>query len=628
MQSLAALLLLLCTHSFAYAWAGAPVDARQDLADKVLYLEDNSGELDFTTITAAPKSQWRRNLKPVFSKGYSQSTWWLKFQIANHDSNAIKRFLEIGYPQLDHVTVYVLERNNYQQYSMGDALPFAQRPIQSPNFVVPISVAGGTEVEVYLKVRSDNSLQVPLNLWQPAEFYRHERNTSLLQGFYYGIILVMALYNLFVYVATREKAFLLYVVFTLTLALFIATLKGYGFAYLWPNHPQWINLSILWSLSLALIFGSLFTEHFLKIRQLGNWAIYMIRTVQFITTAIIPISLFVDYSHLIRLVIVIACVVCCMGLAIGLIMWNRGGSSARYYTVGWSAVLMGGAAIGMNKLGLIQPGLLSENTLQVGSSLEVILLSFALAERINEERRMRAKAQDVALHTERAVRQAKEAALVLQKKNQEQLETRVHERTRELEQVNRRLAEVSETDQLTGLKNRRHMDQFLLEELHRCNRFQREFSILLVDIDHFKEFNDRYGHLMGDKCLQAVAHLIQQNTRGGIDCAARYGGEEFCLLLPETGTTAAMDAAHRILAQVESMHLEVQGQPVTITASLGVASRLPQESISSTTLMERADEALYAAKKAGRNRVTLSASNVRNQEHLFGNNKGPRQKSS
>jgi diguanylate cyclase (GGDEF)-like protein len=162
---------------------------------------------------------------------------------------------------------------------------------------------------------------------------------------------------------------------------------------------------------------------------------------------------------------------------------------------------------------------------------------------------------------------------------------------------NEELERLSLTDGLTGLANRRFLVQQLNEEALRFRRTKKEFSVLMADVDHFKQYNDTFGHPAGDEVLKRVARLLQASVRE-IDCVARYGGEEFCVMLPETDATGAMILAERICEHVAAT--EFPGQKITL--SLGVAS-LPDNGDTPDAVIAAADEALYQAKREGRNRV-------------------------
>ncbi len=181
-----------------------------------------------------------------------------------------------------------------------------------------------------------------------------------------------------------------------------------------------------------------------------------------------------------------------------------------------------------------------------------------------------------------------------------ELERRVDERTAELQEANRRLAEASRTDALTGLPNRRGFLEASAAEIERCRRSGRLFSIVLADVDRFKGINDTLGHAAGDAALRAVAQRIRSSLRGQ-DLVARWGGEEFILLLPETEAPGAMHLAETVRAAIAAEALELESGPLRLTASFGVAQAERGSRLEST--IAAADRALYRAKDAGRNRV-------------------------
>jgi diguanylate cyclase (GGDEF)-like protein len=154
------------------------------------------------------------------------------------------------------------------------------------------------------------------------------------------------------------------------------------------------------------------------------------------------------------------------------------------------------------------------------------------------------------------------------------------------------------TDGLTGLYNHRYLHERLEEELKRAQRRKSALSLLFCDCDHFKIYNDTYGHKAGDAALTRIARIIESRSRR-VDLAARYGGEEFVLVLIDTGTAAALLVAERIRAEVEAAGVK-GGQPLTI--SIGVAG-YPESAAARDELLDKADWAMYAAKGAGRNRV-------------------------
>jgi len=174
----------------------------------------------------------------------------------------------------------------------------------------------------------------------------------------------------------------------------------------------------------------------------------------------------------------------------------------------------------------------------------------------------------------------------------------------QLAQLAQKLEEQVRTDMLTGLANRLAFDQHASLEFERSRRFLMPASLLMIDIDHFKQINDRYGHEAGDRCLKRLGEILRKAVRV-TDLAARYGGEEFVILLAGSDATTAEEKAEQIRQMVEVAQLPIDGTPIHVTVSIGVASFLPEDA-GWTNALHRADKALYHAKNSGRNRVILS----------------------
>jgi diguanylate cyclase (GGDEF)-like protein len=207
----------------------------------------------------------------------------------------------------------------------------------------------------------------------------------------------------------------------------------------------------------------------------------------------------------------------------------------------------------------------------------------------------------------------------LRESNRE-LESLVEERTLALEEANSRLEILSNTDWLTAIANRRNFDQVLEREWSRAQRLDGNVALILLDVDCFKHFNDQYGHLAGDDCLNKIACVLTHAAQRSADLVARYGGEEFAVLLPNSSGNDAMHVARRILDDIRSLgipHAETSHGIVTI--SLGIVSLAPSKRYLPEDLVRQADLALYRAKDAGRNCVRSACAEAAAGEevHLY-----------
>lgn len=176
---------------------------------------------------------------------------------------------------------------------------------------------------------------------------------------------------------------------------------------------------------------------------------------------------------------------------------------------------------------------------------------------------------------------------------------------RELAEANQILQRLSSLDGLTGIPNRRRFDEVLKAEWQRAIRHSTSISLIMLDIDFFKLYNDRYGHQGGDECLKSVARTLDESAQRESDIVARYGGEEFAVILPETGVKGAMEVAETMRGNIEQKNIPHEASKVSdhVTVSMGVASWVPERDSQPDELISMADQALYKAKENGRNQV-------------------------
>lgn len=245
----------------------------------------------------------------------------------------------------------------------------------------------------------------------------------------------------------------------------------------------------------------------------------------------------------------------------------------------------------------------------LGSVLSVVLAILASILTWNRTLRQQVAIRTEALVKEKEALKASEAQnLTLATQYNWELERQIAERTTELSEANRKLQQISEIDGLTGIANRRKFDIELDKEWRQAIREKRPLALLMFDIDHFKEYNDQYGHQEGDRCIQRVAGVLNSSMQRSGDLVARYGGEEFVAILPGLSSTPAEKIAERIRLAVENMKLPRSGNVSAqiVTISIGVASCVPNQNEQSSILLQQADASLYRAKHEGRNRVVVA----------------------
>lgn len=574
----------------------------QDITNHLEYIEDKQGDLTFDQAFA---DQWSAMDPQQLTFGYTDSVVWFRLALTNHSNQKQQRLLVIDYPVLDYVDIYQSTDNQeWQLTKIGDKYPFHERLVEHRDFIVPISIAAQSTNYYVFRVQTSSSLQFPIAIWQERHFFENDQIHLLLMGIYYGIMLVMAIYNFFVFLLTRELNYFNYVGLVVCMALFLSSYQGYSFQYLWPEATQWNDRSISVFLGGVLLFGILFTRLFLQINRIAFVNIAL-------TLYSVPVVMVLLFSQLvsyhIQIQVIIAVAVACLfsAIVVGVLRWVQGYVTARYYTIAWLVVMIGGIVLALNKFNFIERNYFTEYAVQFGSGIEVILLSFALADRLNREKRKRYQAQLAALANERIAREAQQQTLDMQKEANEMLEQRVHERTLELERLNQRLELMTITDALTGVHNRRYFDQALKTEIARALREREEVSVLIVDIDFFKAINDTYGHQAGDEVLKAIASAMSKVVTRTADLLARFGGEEFVIILPNTSNDGALHVAQSICQAVAELKFDEIAKGIKMTVSIGVYSATPTISNHHEDWVRFADKALYQAKKNGRNQVVV-----------------------
>ncbi len=538
-----------------------------------------------TPLTGAVDGERGRHV-PSDGRVVPDVEYWIELQLRNHTPTPVSCVLSFdGQPGLAE-----LYRGDEMEpvARSGFLLPLARRSLGYPQPVLGFVLPPGEGtwrlrvVSSHSPTRTLRSLQVEAR--SSVEFSHAAVSFWHLNGVYGGIILAVVLYNAFLYISLRDKLYFLYVVYAGSFGAIWMTQGGAGLRFLWPEASGWDAVVGFYLIVVAVVFGNLFTIEFLGMRVWSRWLRRLLHVSSFVALVTVPMAVVAAWPAAENSLAAAALLSCGVYLVSGGLAWRRGLRTAVFYCAACGLVAVGTAIYTLTFFGVLPSNSFTSYSAQLGSAGEMLLLAFALGHRIRE------------LEQER--RQAERAY-------QQRLEREVQEQTAELQQANERLVALSVTDSLTGLANRRGWDAHLEAEWRRAIRARNPVTVILADVDRFKLFNDHYGHQRGDQVLRRIAEVLMGACRRPGDLVARYGGEEFALLLPGLGLEEGKEIAEQLRQKVEALGVFHLGSfpHAVLTLSLGVAAMVPCHVDELATLVARADEGLYGAKRAGRNQV-------------------------
>lgn len=542
------------------------------------------------------------------TRGTSQSAWWLLLPVRHDRPQVAEWLLSVDFSVLDHLEVWQVHGDGRveQLFEGGDRRPFHRRLIRHSSFLVPLTLQPGEESTLLIRAQTVGSLVVPVRILSKNAFIEDQEAERLLLGGLWGGLLFLMLYNLLLYLNVRDAAYLYYCAYILTFVLCTVHMAGIGFHYLWPRWIWFQNggLAVLFMLSAmaANHFTRLLLE--LKIRHpLLDRILWVYLVLCGISAVLFPLLPY-DFTLAVASVLILTMAV--LMLLSGLVSFIDGYPPARYYFLAWVTLFVALAIFALEMLGFTEGSYLSKWALQIGAGTEALLFAIAMSDRINLIKQQALEAREKVVEQEKLLRSAQEQA------NRE-LEARVEQRTRELARVAEDLARVNEKldrlnqiDELTQVYNRRAFNQRSVPLLIQCQREQKPLSVLLLDVDHFKQVNDRYGHLAGDECLRRMATLIRERVTRPQDFVARFGGEEFVVVLFDTHLDGARHVAERIRSEVQQLQIQWENKLIPLTTSIGLCSAIPDELTGIEQYTAAADQALYEAKESGRNRVVVA----------------------
>ena len=388
-------LLCLCLNTQASNLVSSDSDLESiNVGERFLYLPAHENMTADKILSNPNQYQWFKTQQEVPNHGFKKDPYWFWLELSNEGvSNAIW-YLEISYPLLDDVQVYIQKENGeLAHWSAGDKRFFEDRPIHHRNFVFPIYLDMLEDADVFVKVTTDGTLQVPATLWSENSFYRQQQIYSIPHGTFIGLFIVIILYNLFLGITVRDISYFHYVTFATAFLGFFLGFSGYGYQYIWSGFKTFQQYSVLLFIDLALMGLTLFTLSFLKINKPRSKTKLFLQSIVLICSIILLLTPLIAYKYMIQVLLVTCVYSAIICIWTGIQSIHRLGKTAGIYTSAWAFLALGMGLLSLNKLGVIDNTLAIDTIMPSSAGLMSLMLSFALGYRIQQEQEQRQRAE-------------------------------------------------------------------------------------------------------------------------------------------------------------------------------------------------------------------------------------------
>lgn len=373
-----------------------------NVAPRLRFIEDPTGSMRFEDVQALPDEAWTQHHDDALMRGYTRSHFWITFDLRSDAALASPAtyVLDMDLSFLGFLDFYVLEGGQVTRHETGLARPYSQRPLSLETFALPLRFTADETKTLFIHAHSEGAMLLPLMLYGEDEFYLQRTNTHTLLGFFISLCLVLSAYNLFLYFTVREPSYLFYTITMLTMLWLQMSLRGFTVYYLWQDtFTEFAYIEPTLTVWLGLIFTLLFTSSFLKLR------IWHPRLRLYFMALIAFACLMTAATFIIPVYISLAIFNAASGLSIVSVIWaaiytlNQGNKAARFFLLGWTFFLISALLTGIYLQGYLPSHMLIRHGMLIGGALEGILLSLALADRINFMQKQKLQAQRDAVAT-------------------------------------------------------------------------------------------------------------------------------------------------------------------------------------------------------------------------------------
>ncbi|NOQ32216.1 MAG: diguanylate cyclase [Helicobacteraceae bacterium] len=515
------------------------------------------------------------------SHGLNSSVWWVHMQVQNGYSHDLTWSIKLVFGLIDHVEVWQFSNSSLIKKQLkGDHNIDASQTSYSDRSVYTFTTDAESENEIYFKIFFEQSGYVELfsNIWSPDYLTPYlEKNINILVAVFAGMF-VLLLYNLFILLVLKRRIYFWYILYLFGVLLSLLTFNQVGAHYIWGGSTFLIDLMPILSFVIVNVSFLLFTRRFLETyKRLKK--IDILITIFIVINLIILLLAVIDFRLLATKLLHLSSFSFFFLPFVGAYLWNKGFKIARGYAIASSILSITITITLLRAWGFVPTSEVMYWIPRMGFVVEGVLLALALADRLNIIQQTYVKAQENLNHS---------------------LEKEVKKRTFELEEAKKIAENLARKDTLTGVWNRRAFLEMAQLEIDNAHRHNIPLSMVMIDIDNFKSFNDNYGHKIGDIVIKLFADNLNGYTRD-TDIFARIGGEEFVMVLPFSDIYDAKNKAESLRAKAEQLKIDAPNIKLHTTASFGVAQLKDAESLES--LLSRADNAMYYVKNSGRNGV-------------------------
>lgn len=366
----------------------------EPLSVSFLYAKSSEcAELDFQTIHQC--KALKTSEQQTLNLGFQTEPHWFVFSLENSSNKNTEIYVDIGYPLLDDIEFVVLDENyiEIQRFVTGDAKPFSQRPFKHPNFVFPIKLASQEQLNVRVKIETSSSLQVPILIWQPEDFTSSKLGETLLFGLLVGAMIVLAVYNLVLAISIGDKSYFFCATTLCFYALVQSDLLGISYAVLWPNSPEWNQVSVVVFDVLAIASLAIFAQTFLLLKHKSAVTDRSLSIGAFLCVMLVLSIPFVPYFYLIVGTSVLVATIPAIAVVKSALLWREGLVAARYFVFAFLFFVVAVTVYVGSKFGFVPRSLFTENAIHFGALVVVFCLSLAIADQLNHDRKERDKTQ-------------------------------------------------------------------------------------------------------------------------------------------------------------------------------------------------------------------------------------------